>query len=399
MTDKTEGLIIEVKNELNRISGEVKQTAETALKQAKDAGDVSAEVKAKADELLTTQTKLNGKLEELEARQLELEQRGAGKREKDGPRQTLGQMVAASEEVKAFAANGARGTVKITVQNAITSLDTSAGGLIAPSRETEIVRLPRMQPRVRSLLNQGRTTSNLVQYPRQTTRTNAAAVVAEGDQKPESNYVWELADAPVRTIAHWVPIARQAMDDAAQLQTELDSELRYGLDRAEDEELLNGDGTGQHLEGLVTAATAYSAAFTLTNATNIDTLRLAILQAELADYPVDGMVLNPTDWARIELTKDSTGQYVFANVLQLAGPTLWGRPVVSTSAMDVDTFLVGAFQAAATIYDRMDTEVLISSEDRDNFIKNMLTARAEKRLAIAIKRAAALITGDFGNVS
>lgn len=399
MTDKTESLITEVKNELARISGEVKQTAETALKQAKDAGDASAEVKRKADELLSTQTQLNGKLEELEARQLDLEQRGAGKRQKDEPRQTLGQAVAADQSVKAFAANGARGTVSITVQNAITSLNTSAGGLITPQRDNEIVRLPRMQPRVRSLLNQGRTTSNLVQYARQTARTNNAGVVGEGALKPESNYTWALADAPVRTIAHWVPISRQALDDAAQLQTELDSELRYGLDRAEDEELLNGDGSEEHVEGLVTAATNFAAAFAVENATNIDTLRLAILQAELADYPVDGMVLNPTDWARIELTKDTTGQYVFANVLQLAGPTLWGRPVVSTSAMDVDEFLVGAFQAAATIYDRMDTEVAISSEDRDNFVKNMLTARAEKRLALAIKRAAALIHGDFGNVA
>jgi HK97 family phage major capsid protein len=67
--------------------------------------------------------------------------------------------------------------------------------------------------------------------------------------------------------------------------------------------------------------------------------------------------------------------------------------------MDVDEFLVGAFLTAATIYDRMDAEVLISSEDADNFTKNMLTVRAEKRLALAVKRPAALVTGDFGNIT
>jgi HK97 family phage major capsid protein len=60
---------------------------------------------------------------------------------------------------------------------------------------------------------------------------------------------------------------------------------------------------------------------------------------------------------------------------------------------------VGAFRMAGTIYDRMQTEVLISSEDRDNFVKNMLTVRAEKRLAFAVKRPAALIYGDLGLIT
>jgi HK97 family phage major capsid protein len=107
-------------------------------------------------------------------------------------------------------------------------------------------------------------------------------------------------------------------------------------------------------------------------------------------------VLNPTDWARIELTKDGEERYIFANVLQLAGPVLWGRRVVSTASQAADDFLVGAFAQAATIYDRMDAEVLFSSEDRDNFVKNMITARAEKRLALAVKRPDALVAGDLG---
>ncbi|RYE64054.1 MAG: phage major capsid protein, partial [Oxalobacteraceae bacterium] len=131
------------------------------------------------------------------------------------------------------------------------------------------------------------------------------------------------------------------------------------------------------------------------NPTKIDILRLALLQASLAEYSADGIVLNPIDWADIELTKDGEQRYIFANVIQMAGPQLWGRPVVATQAMDQDEFLTGAFRMAAKIWDRMDTEVLISSEDRDNFIKNMLTVRAEKRLALAVKRRAALVTGDF----
>ena len=404
---KLEGLLTEVKSELKRVGDDVKRTAEDALNQSKDAGKVSAEVKAKADELLTMQAKLNdaqnkleGKIEALETRNTDLEQKLASSRRGGGgadAAKSLGQMVAESEEVKNFVErSGAKGAVRIVVQNAITSATGSGGDLIIPQRDTEIVGIPRRQMTVRQLLQVGRTTSNSIEYARQLARTNAAAVVAETAQKPESNYTWTLDDAPVRTIAHWVPVSRQAMDDIPQLQSEIDGELRYGLDLAEELELLKGDGTGQHLHGLVPQATAYAdQGIVVTSPTKIDVLRLALLQASLAEYSADGIVLNPVDWADMELTKDGENRYIFANVIQMAGPQLWGRPVVATQAMDVDEFLTGAFRMAAKIWDRMDTEVLISSEDRDNFIKNMLTVRAEKRLALAVKRSAALVTGDF----
>ncbi|GLK49498.1 nucleoid-structuring protein H-NS [Brevundimonas intermedia] len=386
--------IKEIRQQLERVTGDVKQTAEKALKQAEDTGKVTDEVKQTADKLLVEQKALQGKLEAVEERQQQLEQSAANRREQDkAPPKSLGQAIAESDGLKAFIAQGAKGTQRIEVNNVITS--ASAGGLITPTRDGEIVSLRRRQPRIRSLLNQGRTNSSSVEYARQTARTNNAAVVAENTLKAESNYAWAKADAIVRTIAHWVPISRNTLDDAAALQTELDSELRYGLDIAEDEELLNGDGTGEHLDGLRANATAYAAPFSIEDETPIDTLRLALLQLELQDYAGDGFILNPMEWARIELTKNQFGSYIFANVLQLAGPTLWGRSVVATTAMDAGDFMAGEFGVAATIYDRMDAEVLFSTEDRDNFVKNMITARAEKRLAFAVKRETALVDGTF----
>lgn len=402
---KLEKLLGDVKSELTRVGDDVKKTAEQALQQAKDAGKTSEEVKSKADELLTAQAKLNdaqkkieGKIEQLETRNTDLEQRLAARRGGGGGdgAKSLGQMVCESDDVKNFVAkSGAKGTVRITVQNAITSGTGSAGDLIVPQRDTEIIAIPRRQLTIRNLLTVGRTTSNSVEYARMVARTNNAAVVAENTQKAESAYTWEQRDAPVRTVAHWVPVSRNAMDDIPQLQGEIDGELRYGLDLVEENEILKGDGTGQHILGLVAEATDYSPAFAPADETDIDTLRLALLQASLAEYPADGIVLHPTRWAKIELTKDGELRYIFANVIQMSGPQLWGRPVIATQAMDEDEFLAGAFRVAAKIYDRMDTEVLISSEDRDNFVKNMLTVRAEKRLGLAVKRPAALVTGEF----
>ncbi len=401
---KLEKLLGEVKSELTRVGDEVKKTAEQALQQSKDAGKTSDEVKATADKLLTAQSALNdaqkkleGKIEQLETRNTDLEQKLASRRGGGGDVvKSLGQQVVEHDDLKNFVSrSGAKGTVRITVNNVITSGSGSAGTLIVPQRDTEIVGIPRRQMTIRQLLTVGRTTSNSVEYARMVTRTNNAAVVAENTQKAESNYVWEQRDAPVRTIAHWVPVSRNAMDDILQLQGEIDGELRYGLDLAEENEILKGDGTGQHILGLVPEATDYDPAFAPADETDIDTLRLALLQASLAEYAADGIVIHPTRWAKIELTKDGEQRYIFANVIQMAGPQLWGRPVIATQAMDEDEFLTGAFRVAAKIYDRMDVEILISSEDRDNFVKNMLTVRAEERLALAVKRPAALVTGEF----
>lgn len=404
---EVEKLLNQVKAELERISGDVKRTAEDALRQSKDSGAISAEVKQSADKLITTvgqlgdaQTKLTQKLEELETRNRDIEQKIADtlRQNKQDQGKSAGQVISAHDDLKQYVTRGAKGNVVIQVNQAITSLSTSAGGLIVTDRDPEIVALARRRMTVRALLTQGRTTSNMIEYAKQTTRTNNAAVVTEGGTKPQSDLVWTSAEVAVRTIAHWINVSRQALEDAAQLQTEIDSELRYGLDLTEEAELLSGSGAGQHLSGLITNSTAYSAPFALTGATMIDQLRLAMLQASLAEFPADGMVLHPSDWARIELMKDGQDRYLWSSPRSLAGPSLWGLPIVPTQAMTVDKFLVGAFKMAATIYDRMDAEVAVSSENQDNFIKNMYTVRAEKRLALAVKRPLALTYGDFGNV-
>jgi len=172
----------------------------------------------------------------------------------------------------------------------------------------------------------------------------------------------------------------------------------YGLKSVEEAQLLMGGGTGTDLNGIYTQATAYSAPITISGATMIDNLRLALLQAHLAELPPNGMVLHPSDWTNIELTKTDDGAYLFSNPTSIVSPTLWGLPVVATQAMTIDKFLVGAFNTAAQIFDRWDADILVSTEDSDNFRKNLVTILCEERLALAVYRPEAFIVGDFGLV-
>jgi HK97 family phage major capsid protein len=58
-------------------------------------------------------------------------------------------------------------------------------------------------------------------------------------------------------------------------------------------------------------------------------------------------------------------------------------------------FLVGAFALGAQIYDRLTATVMISTENEDDFIRNLVTVLCEERLAFAVKRPAAFVKGQL----
>lgn len=285
---------------------------------------------------------------------------------------------------------------------AITSLTSGAGAagdLIVPQRQPGIVRQPDRQMTIRDLLTVGRTTSNSIEFVQETGFTNAAAPVAEGATKPESSLEFNLQSTPVRTIAHWIQASKQILQDVPALQSYIDTRMRFGLMIVEEDQILSGDGTGQNLLGLIPQATPFDTGRVRPGDTRIDIVRRAMTQVRLAEYRADAIVLHPSDWEEIELTKTDEGAYVWANPRGLLGPTLWGLPVIDTTAVEEGEFLVGNFQMAAMLWDREDAVVDISTEDRDNFIKNMVTIRAEERLALEVSRPEALIYGDFEDFS
>lgn len=380
---------------LKQVDDQLKAHAERAEKEIKAHAQLSEETKAKVDQLLVAQGELQARLQAAEQMVAQLESGGSPARPK-----SLGEQVAESDEFRAFAASGA-GRVKLGVQAAITSDSASAGDLIVPQRVPGIVAPPQQRLFLRDLLNWGRTTSNSIEYVRETGFTNSAAPVSENPSsgKPESSLIFEADSAPIVTIAHWVQASRQVLSDAGMLQAHIDGRLMYGLKLAEEQQLLKGSGVGININGIYTQASAYAnPGVTVQAETAIDRLRLALLQVTLAEYDADGIVLNPIDWAAIELTKTADNAYLFATPRGLAVPGLWGRPVVSTQAMDAGEFLVGAFAMGAQGWDREDASITVSLEDRDNFIKNMVTILCEERVGLTVYRPEAFVKGDFDDL-
>lgn len=399
MSDKsTADLLKQVSADLEKATSDFSRQAETALNEAKKAGTLSESTKAAVDELATKYNSLGEAEKILKAQLGELEQEFARLpgQAQASTQDSAGHMVIKSEALKQFAANvEASKRVSVPVQAALLSVNVP-GSIVAPDRLPGIDVAPKQRLFIRDLIAPGRTDSSTIYWVQQTGFTNRAAAVPENTTKPYSDIAFAEKMTPVRTLAHMFKASKQILDDFAQLQSTIDIELRFGLKYVEEQEILFGDGTGAHLAGIVPQASKYTPSFTVTAQNGIDDLRLAMLQAQLARLPASGHVLHFMDWAKIELTKDDMGRYILANPLGLAGPLLWGLPVVATEAAAFQgKFLTGAFQTGAQIFDREDANVVISTENADDFERNMISIRCEERLALVVKRPEAFIYGSF----
>lgn len=372
--------------------------AEDALKEAKKSGELSAATKDSVDKMATELNALKAAEKTLKAGLGELEQHVAQMPLNRAAEvvQSVGQQVISAEALKDFA-SGIQASQRLSIPVNATLISTDVPGqIVAPQRLPGIDTAPKQRLFIRDLIAPGTTGSSTIYWVQQTGFTNKAAAVPENTTKPYSDIQFAEKITPVRTLAHMFKASKQILDDFAQLQSTIDAEMRYGLKYVEEQEILFGDGTGAHLEGIMPQASKYKAAFEVAMQNGIDDLRLAMLQAQLARFPSTGHVLHFTDWAKIELLKDSLGRYILANPAALTGPTLWGLPVVATeSAAFLGKFLTGAFSAGAQLFDREEANVVISTENADDFEKNMISIRCEERVALAVKRPEAFVTGAF----
>ena len=285
----------------------------------------------------------------------------------------------------------------ITSGNTTVGAGRSAGTSLVPGHRVDGIVTPyQRELRIRDVIGSARTTSSSVEFARETSFTNNARPVTEGTTKPKSDLTFELFNAPVRTIAHTFKISRQMLDDAPALAAYVGRRGTYGLQFVEEQQILFGNGAGQNLNGIIPQATAFAPQFSGPADTAFDIINQAISQAEDAELPVNAIVLNKRDWRAMLGVKDGDERYISAqSPFGLQSPNIWNLPVVATNAMPAGEFLVGAFQDGATIFDRLDVEVLLSTENEDDFVRNLATVRVESRLALAVFRPEAFVAGEL----
>jgi HK97 family phage major capsid protein len=365
-----------------------------------DAGGVAmVEAKGAIDKLSAQLITLTDRATDLEQKLNESMQGGAEYKGVD-----IGKICVESAEFKEFA-EGKRDKASISVKTAIINATGASQPLVQADRQAGIITAPNRVLRMRDVIAPGSTTSNMIEFAKENVFTNNAGPTISGSPeqvenvtKPESAITFTLASEPVRTIAHWIPVSKQVLADSPMLQSYINSRLMYGLKLKEDTQLLLGTGINGQLQGLYTNRTAYvvSSPTSLYNK-KLDVLRHAIAQAQAAEYEPNAIVLNSLDWAKIELAKVGTSddRYVVGDPkVGTSVPTLWGKAVVVTNSLTAGTFLLGAFDQAAQLFDR-ETATIEIGLNSDNFVKNMRTILCEERCVLAIYRAGAIVGGAF----
>jgi HK97 family phage major capsid protein len=401
----------ELKKLEEAVTRKTSEIAEAVQKALRDEAERTKTISAKTNEQLTelaTQAKASqDALVELKTRLLDIEQKGikrpAGdERELKSP----GQLVAGSAELQAAVKARRPQMDAVDVgsfhKTAILNATGQNQPLVPADRRPGVITPAERLLTIRRVLPVTTTESNAIEFASEATFTNNAAPQGadssppetEGQLKAESAMTFSLSTTPVITLAHWIPASRQVLADAKMLAGHIDGRLTYGLKLEEEDQVLNGDGTGGALNGLLNQATDYNRG--ASNDTRIDTLLKAMLQTVLSEYAADGHVISQVDWYSILLLKDTQGRYLFGDPsMPMSDPRIWGLPVVPTNSIATGTFLTGAFGIAAELFDREQASVRVAEQHADFAVRNMVAVIAEERLALAVYRAAALITGTF----
>jgi HK97 family phage major capsid protein len=279
------------------------------------------------------------------------------------------------------------------------------GQLTAPQFLPGIVPLKFQPLTVADLMAQGTTGSSSISYVIESAFQDLTATVLEKGAKPQLDLTLARRQDNVQKIANVAKVTDEMFQDAPQFQSYLQNRMIFGVKRVEEANLLNGNGTPPNLQGIlnrtglattVTTSATLSASKALVGIFNQITALRAVSFVE-----PDAIVMHPTDWQTIRLGVDTAGQYFgggpFTGAYGQPGPSnqyeTWGLKTVVTTAIAQGTVLVGGFQECAQVFRRQGITLEMTNSNVDDFVNNLITLRAEERLALAVYRPA-----GFGKV-
>jgi HK97 family phage major capsid protein len=306
----------------------------------------------------------------------------------------------------------------IAVKALFTGASSTSAGAFVVNERTDIVEFLGRKPlTLRNLVSNRRTTSDTVEFVQESSHTNAAAPVAEatsaaartaaantstgavtftnasgGGYKPEGSWAFAVVQANVKTIAEWVPVTKRALADVAQLEGLINDQLSADVAEAEENQLLNGDGSGENFTGIANTSGIQTQAF----ATDIFTsVRKGITKLRtVGRVNPTAILMNPADAESVDLTKDGNNQYYYGGPQALGQRTLWGVPVIESESQTAGFATLGDF-TKAVVWDREQTTVTMTDSHSDFFVRNLVAVLAEERLAFGVTRPTAFCTVDI----
>jgi HK97 family phage major capsid protein len=292
----------------------------------------------------------------------------------------------------------------------VSAVGSATTGVLPIGRLPGITTEPQQGLTIRDLLTSNPTTFQSIDYVKVSTPMTIASPVPETSTKPENQLNFTSLSERVKLIATLIPASRQILDDMPELMSFIRRVMPYYVNLAEELQILSGDNTGEDLHGLIPQATAFNTGLFKPAAgwNKIDIVGRAIQQITMAkELPPTFIVMNPIDWWDIRLTKDGFGRYILGDPQDGAmmnatfgsivpRQNIFGLAVDATTSIAAGTFLVGSGSPIASeIRDRMEMQIDISTEHSTFFAQNLVMVRAEKRLALIVRRPGSYVSGTF----
>ena len=304
---------------------------------------------------------------------------------------SFGSQVLESAGIKSFIdgeTNKGRTEVKNTIVNSgnASSVHDQLSGVV-PGAFRQLTVMPTVM--------QGSAASNIIYYSKELLWTNAAAITAEGDAKPESTLTFEEVNTPVKTIPTYLRVSKQALADSTFLASYIERRLRHGVNNSVENYVINDttDGWLAVANNTVTSPLLTVDVYGLANKMKMEVIG--------ADYEPSYFYMNPADWGVAETTRRAAGDNAFVAASGAVSyvnngltPLLWGLPVVLSNNVPAGTMICKSMDADMYA-NRESTIVEMFEQDSDNVTKNLVTVRAETRGAELVFTPAAIRTGDI----
>ena len=376
-------------------------TMKEELKAAKDAlAALKERIEADDAEAIAEGEKLQ---QEIETKSKEIEQaekkaallQSIGTKEKDGDpmsdtskAQNLGE--AFIEHLKANPA-GARFDIVApeyvkTYSDIQQTPSTSGVSAFATTYDRKVVEGARTPLVVRDLFGAETISGSTLVYLVEGAIEGAPASTNEAASKPQVHF----ADPTPKTvslakIACHIKESDEYINDYAFLASAINGRLLYHLGLVEQSTLVS---TLLGTSGIQSDTTSLTASSTAAEIADV-ILKEAMDVQQQSGFAADAILINPTDWYKLRIGKDGESRYYGNGYFgEQAIPNIWGIPVCVSTATSAGTIVVGAFKACASVVTNGGVRVESTNSDQDDFIKNLMTIRAEERLALAVRRPA-----------
>ena len=357
---------------------EIKAAVESGEKGAKDLEEAIADVKS-------AQANLDAADEaERLIKSLGTENVPSETEEKKMPAKTLGENFV--EFVKSAKIEKKFNVAAPVYVKAATDTQTSPAGAVdfATTFDKNVVEAARTPLVVRDLFAAENISGSTLVYLVEGAIQGAPAVTAEGAEKPQIHFADPTpVTVSLAKVACHIKESEEYINDYPFLASAINGRLLYELGLVEQNKLVTD----------LLATSGIQTGTYAANATAAD-IADAILQAAMdvqngSGFAADAIMINPADWYKLRIAKDGENRYYGGGFFGAQSiPDLWGIPVCVTTAVAANTIVIGAFKACGSVVQNGGVGVEATNTNEDDFVKNLMTIRAEERLALAVRRPA-----------